>query len=301
MNTVKSSPHIHGPLRTDKAMLMVAIALLPAALWGVYAFGFRALFTLIVAIASSLLTEFLLGKVSHESTLRDGSALVTGLLVGMNMPPLAYHQFYIPLIASAFAITVVKWTFGGLGCNWMNPALAGRVFVFFSFTSQMSSFILPRTLSVDSLSSATPLSAMKTAMTAGAAGRSSELLALPVTEFAQNVADKLGISPYAVDAFLGNRAGCIGEVFGKYGECYRIGGDEFCVILTSHEQIADLLRQFDGLVEKRNRIPFPLRISHGWETREYPDGSAVSVNDIIELKTASDKKLYLHKSACRIS
>ena len=87
MNTVKSSPHIHGPLRTDKAMLMVAIALLPAALWGVYAFGFRALFTLIVAIASSLLTEFLLGKVSHESTLRDGSALVTGLLVGMNMPP----------------------------------------------------------------------------------------------------------------------------------------------------------------------------------------------------------------------
>ena len=212
MNTVKSSPHIHGPLRTDKAMLMVTIALLPAALWGVYAFGFRALFTLIVAIASSLLTEFLLGKVSHESTLRDGSALVTGLLVGMNMPPLAYHQFYIPLIASAFAITVVKWTFGGLGCNWMNPALAGRVFVFFSFTSQMSSFILPRTLSVDSLSSATPLSAMKTAMTAGAAGRSSELLALPVTEFAKNVADKLGISPYAVDAFLGNRAGCIGEV-----------------------------------------------------------------------------------------
>ena len=147
MNTVKSSPHIHGPLRTDKAMLMVTIALLPAALWGVYAFGFRALFTLIVAIASSLLTEFLLGKVSHESTLRDGSALVTGLLVGINMPPLAYHQFYIPLIASAFAITVVKWTFGGLGCNWMNPALAGRVFVFFSFTSQMSSFILPRTLS----------------------------------------------------------------------------------------------------------------------------------------------------------
>ena len=93
-----------------------------------------------VAIASALLTEYLLGKVSREFTLRDGSALVTGLLVGMNMPPLAYHQFYIPLIASAFAITVVKWTFGGLGCNWMNPALAGRVFVFFSFTSQNNGF-----------------------------------------------------------------------------------------------------------------------------------------------------------------
>ncbi len=212
MNLVKSSPHIHGSLRTDKAMLFVVIALLPSALWGVYAFGMKALFTLLVAIASALLTEYLLGKVSGEFTLKDGSALVTGLLVGMNMPPLQYHQFYIPLIASAFAIAVVKWTFGGLGCNWMNPALAGRVFVFFSFTSQMSAFSLPRALAADGVSSATPLSAMKTAMSAGAAGRSSELLTLPVTGFAESVSEALGISPYAVDGFFGNVGGCIGEV-----------------------------------------------------------------------------------------
>ena len=215
MTTVKSSPHIHGPLRTDKAMLMVVIALLPSALWGVYAFGFKALFTLVVAIASALLTEYLLGKVSHEFTLRDGSALVTGLLVGMNMPPLAYHQFYIPLIASAFAITVVKWTFGGLGCNWMNPALAGRVFVFFSFTSQMSTFTPVRWMQLDAVSSATPLSALKTAAASGAVGTSSELLSaagLPVSDIAASLASSTGLSPYAIDAFLGNVGGCIGEV-----------------------------------------------------------------------------------------
>ena len=214
MMTVRTSPHIHGSLRTDKAMLMVVIALLPAALWGVWSFGLRALFVLIVSIAGALLTEYLLGKVSKEFTLRDGSALVTGLLVGMNMPPLEFHQFYIPLIASAFAIGVVKWTFGGLGCNWMNPALAGRVFVFFSFTSQMSSFTLPRWMAVDALSSATPLSAMKTAITGGAAGRSAELLSstIPTTELADSISSALGISPYAVDAFFGNVGGCIGEV-----------------------------------------------------------------------------------------
>ncbi len=212
MNTVRTSPHIHGPLRTDKAMLLVIAALAPSALWGVWAFGLRALLVLAVSIAASLLTEYLLGLVSKEFTLRDYSAAVTGLLVGMNMPP--EIPLYIPVIASAFAIAVVKWTFGGLGCNWMNPALAGRVFVFFSFTSQMSSFTLPRWLQLDAVSSATPLSAMKTAVTAGAAGRSTDLLAgtIPNTDFAVAVADKLGISPYAVDAFFGNVGGCIGEV-----------------------------------------------------------------------------------------
>ena len=212
MKTVRTSPHIHGALRTDKAMLFVILALLPSALWGVWAFGLRALVVLLVSIASALLAEYLLGLVSKEFTLRDWSATVTGLLVGMNMPPEV--PLYIPVIASVFAIAVVKWTFGGLGCNWMNPALAGRVFVFFSFTSEMGSFSLPRVFAIDALSSATPLSAMKTAVTAGAAGRSTELLSgtIPVTDFALSISDKLGISPYAVDAFFGNVGGCIGEV-----------------------------------------------------------------------------------------
>ncbi len=212
MKRVRTSPHIHGPLRTDRAMLFVIIALLPSALWGVWAFGPRALLVLLVSVAASLLTEYLLGLVSKEFTLRDCSAAVTGLLVGMNMPPAV--PLYIPVIASAFAIAVVKWTFGGLGCNWMNPALAGRVFVFFSFTSQMSAFTLPRWMQPDAVSSATPLSAMKTAVTGGASGDSMSLLSgtLPVTDIAEKVSSALGISPYAVDAFLGNVGGCIGEV-----------------------------------------------------------------------------------------
>ncbi len=212
MKTVRTSPHIHGPLRTDKAMLFVIIALLPSAIWGVWAFGLRALLVLLVSIAAAVLVEYLLGLVSKEFTIKDYSAIVTGLLVGMNMPPSI--PLYIPVIASAFAIAVVKWTFGGLGCNWMNPALAGRVFVFFSFTSQMSSFTLPRWMAVDAVSSATPLSAMKTAVTGGAVGRSSELLSsvIPVSDMASSISSALGISPYAVDAFFGNVGGCIGEV-----------------------------------------------------------------------------------------
>ena len=210
MMTVRTSPHIHGNLRTDKAMLFVVAALLPSALWGVWAFGLRALLVLVVSVAAALLTEYLLGLVSKEFTLRDGSALVTGLLVGMNMPPAI--PLFIPVIASAFAIAVVKWTFGGLGCNWMNPALAGRVFVFFSFTSEMGTFTLPRVFGVDAVASATPLSALKTAMSAGAAGHSADLLTLPVTDFAASVGESLGVSPYVVDAFFGNVGGCIGEV-----------------------------------------------------------------------------------------
>ena len=151
-----------------KSMLFVLIALLPSAIWGVYAFGLRALLVLVVSMASAVLVEFLLGRIDHKNTTGDLSALVTGLLVGMNMPP--QIPIYIPVIASAFAIFVVKWTFGGLGCNWMNPALAGRVFVFFSFSSQMSAFSAPRALAADTLASATPLSAVKTAISGGMGG-----------------------------------------------------------------------------------------------------------------------------------
>ena len=147
MKTVSVSPHVHSGNSIRRSMLLVTCALLPAAAWGVWSFGLSALIVLLVSIASSLLTEYLLGLVSKEKTLSDGSALVTGLLIGMNMPPTV--PLYVPVLASVFAILVVKWTFGGLGCNWMNPALAGRVFVFFSFTTLMSTFVLPGALQTD--------------------------------------------------------------------------------------------------------------------------------------------------------
>lgn len=220
MKTVSSSPHVHSSADSHKIMYVVVAALLPAALWGVFVFGLHALLVLLVSIASAVLVEFLLGTVSKEMTIQDGSALLTGLLVGMNMPPSV--PLYVPVIASAFAIAVVKWTFGGLGCNWMNPALAGRVFVFFSFTTQMSAtFRLPSTLiksalssttPIDALSSATPLSVMKTAISEGAAGTASSLLEgakMSSTAFARGLCPN---NPYMVDAFLGNVSGCIGEV-----------------------------------------------------------------------------------------
>lgn len=214
MKTVSTSPHVHSSMDIQKSMLYVVLALLPSALWGVYAFGIRALITLLLSIAAALLCEFLLGLVSHEKTLKDGSALVTGLLIGMNMPPAV--PLYIPVLASFFAITVVKWTFGGLGCNWMNPALAGRVFVFFSFTSAMSAFSAPRALSIDALASATPLSTAKTAISSGLMNMDYQGIlsdgGFLATSFASTISSATGISPYTVDAFFGNVAGCIGEV-----------------------------------------------------------------------------------------
>ncbi len=215
--TVSSSPHLHAKADTASIMWNVSIALAPATLWGVYAFGLRALLVLGVSIISALLCEYLLGKLHNESTLWDGSAFLTGLLVGLNMSPSV--PLFIPFLASVFAIFIAKWVFGGLGANWANPALSGRVFVFFSFTTPMSSFVAPRTLAAampDALASATPLSFAKTAIAGGASGMNSSALlsasGYPATGFAQTIANATGFSAYNVDAFLGNVAGCIGEV-----------------------------------------------------------------------------------------
>nr|WP_319776083.1 RnfABCDGE type electron transport complex subunit D [uncultured Sphaerochaeta sp.] len=215
--TVSSSPHLHAKTDTASIMWSVSLALAPATLWGVYVFGFRSLLVLGVSVLTALLSEFLLGKLYKESTLWDGSAFLTGLLIGMNMSPSV--PLFVPFLASVFAIFVAKWVFGGLGANWANPALAGRVFVFFSFTTPMSSFVAPRTLASslpDALASATPLSLSKTAVSGGTLGLdSSSLLSsmgYPATEFAQNLSAMTGISAFTIDTFLGNVAGCIGEV-----------------------------------------------------------------------------------------
>jgi len=220
--TVSSSPHVHMANDSTKQIMRdVAIALTPAALWGVYQFGFRALVVLLVSIVSSVLTEYLLdrkdGKKSlKENSIGDGSALVTGLLLGMNMS--SQVPFVIAILANIFAIVVVKWIFGGLGSNWMNPALGGRVFVFFSFTAAMSRYVAPRSLASlmpDTIGGATPLAFVKTSIAGGVSGLSAsgvmDAAGYPVTHFAQSVSTALHISPYAVDAFFGNIGGCIGE------------------------------------------------------------------------------------------
>ena len=147
---VSSSPHVRSKLTTRHVMCDVILALLPATVMGVYRFGFSALVTILVSIAAAVLTEFLFDKATgRENTITDCSAIVTGLLLALCLPngvPL-----YIPILGSLFAILFTKCCFGGLGHNFMNPALSGRCFLLISFASVMSTY------TVDGVSSATPL------------------------------------------------------------------------------------------------------------------------------------------------
>ncbi|MGN0130917.1 MAG: RnfABCDGE type electron transport complex subunit D [Lachnospiraceae bacterium] len=151
---VSSNPHIRSKASTSRIMLCVVIALLPAAAFGVYNFGLNALFLILITIASCVLSEFLFDMICHKkNTIGDLSAVVTGLLLALNLPPKA--PWWIGVIGGAFAIVVVKMLFGGLGQNFMNPALGARCFLLISFTSIMTNF------ECDAYTGATPLAALK--------------------------------------------------------------------------------------------------------------------------------------------
>lgn len=127
-----SAPHLHAGPTSRRMMLSVLLCLLPAGFGAVVRYGPPALYVLLAAIGASLLTELAIaGLAFRRFTLGDGSAALTGLLIGLTLPPAV--PLYVPIAAAVFAIAVVKMTFGGLGRNWMNPALGGRVFVMFSW------------------------------------------------------------------------------------------------------------------------------------------------------------------------
>ena len=220
MFLVASSPQIHHPDSTARIMIDVIIALVPAGIWGVYVFGMRALTVVAVSIVAAVLAEYLLGRVTGKNTVSDYSALLTGLLIGYNMP--ADVKLYVPVVASVFAIVVVKWSFGGLGGNMMNPALAGRVFVFFSWTGTMTKWKAPLTnTGIDSISGASPLGYLKTGLmdfSGKVTGPMEFLKDYPkssvdagLTEWF-NSAFGSKIDGGYFDLFLGNISGCIGEV-----------------------------------------------------------------------------------------
>ena len=148
------SPHIKTSSDTASIMLDVIIALAPATVFGVLIFGFSALTVIAVCVAASVLTEALFCYLAKKPlTTGDFSAVVTGLLLALNLP--AGIPLYIALWGSVFAIAVVKLLFGGLGKNLVNPAIAGRVFLLSAFTSAMTTFKEPFS---DTIASATPLS-----------------------------------------------------------------------------------------------------------------------------------------------
>jgi len=162
------APHMHEGSTTAGMIFSVVLCLLPAGLWGVLLFGPRALYVLSVSVGASLLSELVLsGLFLRRFTLADGSALLTGLLLGYSLPPAV--PLFIPAVASFFAIAVIKLTFGGLGRNWMNPALGARVFVMFSWTGPMTRWVAPLA-APDALSGATPLGMVKAALAQPVAG-----------------------------------------------------------------------------------------------------------------------------------
>ena len=177
MYTVSSSPHIRSKENTQSIMRDVILALLPATFAGIYFFKLQAFLVIFVSILSCVLAEALWQKLAHQKiTITDLSAVVTGLLLAFNLPPSV--PLWLPVVGSFFAIIIVKQFFGGLGQNFMNPALAARAFLLASWP------VLMTTWTLDGVTSATPLAIIKVGGTQ---------------------------VPPLFNAFIGHMGGCIGE------------------------------------------------------------------------------------------
>lgn len=150
---VSSNPHIRSKVTTNGIMLAVVLALLPATGYGIYHFGIRALFHILITVATCVMTEFLFGLYKKKLTITDLSCVVTGLLLALNLPVSA--PLWIGVMGGIFAILIVKCLFGGLGQNFMNPALGARCFLLISFPALMTNF------AYDGITSATPLASLK--------------------------------------------------------------------------------------------------------------------------------------------
>ena len=181
---VSSSPHIRTKNETPRIMLDVIIALLPTTVAGAFIFGIRSLLVIATCVLSAVVSEFLFNLiVKKEQTIYDLSAVVTGLILALNLR--ADAPMWQCVIGSVFAIIVVKCLFGGLGCNFANPAIAGRIFLLICFTSTLGGGARPLVSSNPELvSGATPL----------------------------EVISKGGELPSLLDMFLGFKGGAIGEV-----------------------------------------------------------------------------------------
>ncbi len=192
---VSLSPHVHSGDSIQKNMYGVLLALLPAFLVSLYFFGLGMLLVTAVAVAACLFSEWAIVKFLMKrpvTTVFDGSAIITGVLLAFNLP--SNLPVWIIVLGAFFAIGVGKMSFGGLGCNPFNPALVGRVFLLLSFPVQMTSWPVPGQLTAytDATTGATPLALMKQAIH----GDTSALAQLPD----------------ALSLFFGNNGGSIGEV-----------------------------------------------------------------------------------------
>ncbi len=154
---VSPSPHVRSGMTTQKIMLNVIIALCPAVIASGIIFGLRALFLILVCAATSLVWETLFNMITKKpNTIGDLSAVVTGILLAFNLPPTL--PFWMAAIGTFVAIVIVKCLFGGLGQNFANPAIVGRIVLALSFTGAMTNWTLPQAFQItDAVTSATPL------------------------------------------------------------------------------------------------------------------------------------------------
>ncbi|OHW62490.1 electron transport complex subunit RsxD [Andreesenia angusta] len=178
-----SSPHIGTKDTVSRVMLDVIIALLPATMGSIYFFGLPAFKLIMVSVIAAVATEAIIQKLTKKTiTIKDCSAALTGLLLAMNIPPAA--PWWIAAVGSAFAIGIAKQAFGGLGQNFINPALAGRAMLMASWPVIMTTWSAP---GADAVATVTPLALLK-----------------PGSE-------ATGELPSLMDAFVGNIGGCLGE------------------------------------------------------------------------------------------
>lgn len=191
---VSASPHIRSDISIQKVMWTVVVALIPALIGSVWFFGLRAVLLTALSIASAVVSEAITEKAfGRPITIKDGSAVITGILLAFNLPPGV--PLWIPLVGSAFAIIVVKQLFGGLGYNFLNPALSARAFLMISWPSLMTGrWLAPRIgylAGFDAITQATPLNLLKN-------GSPEVLTQINSPEALKNL-------------FFGNVGGCIGE------------------------------------------------------------------------------------------
>ncbi len=196
---VNASPHISGRTNVTAAMRIVVIALMPAFFFSVYLFGWRVIAITLISIISCLAAEALMQRMlGKKITIKDSSAALTGLLLAFNLPPGV--PFWMPVVGSFFAIVFAKQLFGGLGYNFINPALAGRAFLMASWPSHMTKLWLAPTggtiSGIDTITAATPLSLLKNPANYGDPVQIVSQLNAPAT--IQNL-------------FFGRVGGCLGE------------------------------------------------------------------------------------------
>ena len=181
---VSSSPHIHAKATTQSIMRDVLIALAPATIAGVVLFGLKALAVILTCVASAVLAELIFNLLAKKpQTVGDLSAAVTGLILALCLPTTI--ELWQCVVGAVFAIVFVKCVFGGLGCNFANPAATARVFMLLAFTASTAGGAATNFMSSDIIASATPLAAIKEGAT--------------------------DVLPSLTDMFIGNRSGAIGE------------------------------------------------------------------------------------------